>query len=74
MQAVRHIDVGYKLIAIKAGLLSHTSRIYIDSLQQKQAIVRLFEPYCDVRYPLLGGIETRRRLRYYPVFIDLAHT
>lgn len=44
MQAVRHTDVGYKLIAIKVGLLSHTSWIYIDSLQQKQAILRLFEP------------------------------
>ena len=79
MQAVRHTDVSYKLTAIKVGLLSHTSRIYIDSLQQKQAILRLFEPYLaillmrDTR-PLFGGIETRRRLRYYPVFIDLAHT
>ena len=60
------------------GLLSHTSRIYIDSLQQKQAILRLFEPYWtillmrDTRF--FGGIETQRRLRYYPVFIDLAHT
>jgi hypothetical protein len=48
MQAVRHTDVGYKLIAIKVGLLSHTSWIYIDSLQQKQAILRLFEPYLAI--------------------------
>lgn len=45
MQAVCHTDVGYKLIAVKVGLLSHTSRIYIGLLQQKQAILRLFEPY-----------------------------
>ena len=37
MQAVCHTDVGYKLIAVKVGLLSHTSRIYIGLLQQKQA-------------------------------------
>ena len=47
MQAVCHTDVGYKLIAVKVGLLSHTSRIYIGLLQQKQAILRLFEPYWD---------------------------
>ena len=45
MQAVCHTDVGYKLIAVKVGLLSHTSQIYIGLLQQKQAILRLFEPY-----------------------------
>ncbi len=66
MQAVRHIDVGYKLIAIKAGLLSHTSRIYIDSLQQKQAILRLFEPYCDVRYPLFGWYRNAETLTILP--------
>ena len=48
MQAVRHTDVSYKFTAIKVGLLSHTSRIYIDSLQQKQAILRLFEPYLAI--------------------------
>ena len=40
--------MGYKLIAIKVGLLSHTGRIYTDSLQQKQAILRLFEPYWTI--------------------------
>ena len=40
--------VGCTALAIKVGLLSHTSRIYIDSLQQKQAILRLFEPYWTI--------------------------
>ncbi len=48
MQAVRHTYVGYKLIAIKMGLLSHDSRIYTDSLQQKQAILRLSDPYSAI--------------------------
>ena len=48
MRAMQHTLVGYKLIAVKVGLLSHTSRIYIDSLQQKQAILRLFEPYWTI--------------------------
>ena len=45
---MHHTDVGYKLIAVKVGLLSHTSRIYIGLLQQKQAILRLFEPYWTI--------------------------
>ena len=45
MRAARFTGVGYKLIAVKVGLLSHTSQIYIGLLQQKQAILRLFEPY-----------------------------
>ena len=48
MRAVRFTGVGYKLIAIKVGLLSRDHRIYTDSLQQKQAILRLFEPYLAI--------------------------
>ena len=39
MRAARFTGVGYKLIAIKVGLLSRDHRIYTDSLQQKQAIL-----------------------------------
>ena len=48
MRAARFTGVGYKLIAIKVGLLSRDHRIYTDSLQQKQAILRLFEPYWTI--------------------------
>ena len=48
MQAVRHTDVGYKLTAIKVGLSSHTGQIYTDSLQQKQTILRLSDPYSAI--------------------------
>ena len=48
MQAVRHTDVGYKLIAVKVELLSHSGRIYMDSLQQKQAILCLSNPYLAI--------------------------
>ena len=48
MQTVRHTYVGYKLIAIKVGLLSHTGRIYTDSLQQKQTILRLSDLYSTI--------------------------
>ena len=48
MQAVRHTDVGYKLIAVKVELLSHSGRIYMDSLQQKQAILRLSDLYSAI--------------------------
>ena len=48
MQAVRHTYVGYKLIAIQVGLLSHDGRIYMDSLLQKQAIIRLSDPYSAI--------------------------
>ena len=48
MQAVRHTDVGYKLIAVKVELLSHSGRIYIDSLQQKQAILSLSDLYSAI--------------------------
>lgn len=48
MQAVRHTDVGYKLIAVNVELLSHTGRTYTDSLQQKQAILRLSAPYSAI--------------------------
>ena len=47
MQTVRHTYVGYKLIAIKVGLLS-TGRIYTDSLQQKQTILRLSDLYSTI--------------------------
>ena len=40
--------VGCKLRAAKVGLSTHDSRIYTDSLQQKQAILRLFEPYWTI--------------------------
>ena len=48
MRAARFTGVGYKLIAIKVGLLSRHHRIYTASLQQKQAILRLFEPYWTI--------------------------
>ena len=48
MQAVRHTDVGYKLTAIKVGLSSHIGQIYTDSLQQKQTILRLSDPYSAI--------------------------
>ncbi|WP_195406526.1 hypothetical protein [Bacteroides congonensis] len=48
MQAVRHTDVGYKLTTIKVGLSSHTGQIYTDSLQQKQTILRLPDPYSAI--------------------------
>lgn len=48
MRAVYHTYAGYKLIAIKVGLLSHDDRIYIDSLQQKQAVSRLSDLYSAV--------------------------
>ena len=48
MQAVRHTHVGYKLIAIQVGLLSHDGRIYMDSLLQKQAIIRLSDTYSAI--------------------------
>ncbi|GAA6256403.1 hypothetical protein F070042J6_22550 [Bacteroides sp. f07] len=48
MRAVYHTYVGYKKTAIPNGLLSHDSRIYTDSLQQKQAILRLFDLYSAV--------------------------
>ena len=47
MYTVRHTYVGYKLIAIKVGLLS-TGRIYTDSLQQKQTILRLSDLYSTI--------------------------
>ena len=37
--------VGYKLIAIQVELLSHDGQIYMDSLLQKQAILRLSDLY-----------------------------
>ena len=48
MRAVYHTYVGCKKTATKIGLLSHDSRIYTDSLQQKQAILRLFDLYSAV--------------------------
>jgi len=45
MRAVRYTHVGYKLTAIKVGLLSHNGWIYTDSLQQKQVVLRLSDPY-----------------------------
>ena len=48
MQAVRHTDVGYKLIVVKVELLSHSGRIYMDSLQQKQAILSLSDLYSAI--------------------------
>ena len=48
MRAMQHTLVGYKLIAIKVGLLSHTGRIYTDSLQQKQTILRLSDLYSTI--------------------------
>ena len=40
--------MGYKISAIQVGLLSYDSRIHTGSLQQKQAILRLFEPYWTI--------------------------
>ena len=48
MRAIYHTYVAYKHIATKIGLLSHNSRIYTDSLQQKQAILRLSDLYSAV--------------------------
>ena len=45
VQAVRHTIVGYRHIAIKVVLSSRDKWIYTDSLQQKQAILRLFGLY-----------------------------
>ena len=48
MQALQHTTVGYKLSATQIGLLSHYNPLYMDSFQQKQAILRLFEPYWTI--------------------------
>lgn len=40
--------VGYKLIAIQVELLSHDGQIYMDSLLQKQAILRLSDLYSAI--------------------------
>lgn len=39
---IQPAHVGYKLIAVKVGLLSHDYRIYMASLQQKQAVLCLY--------------------------------
>ena len=55
MRAARFTGVGYKLIAIKVGLLSRDHRIYTDSLQQKQAILCIFDYSIDDRQPVFAG-------------------
>ncbi len=40
--------VGYKLIAIQVELLSHDGQIYMDSLLQKQTILRLSDLYSAI--------------------------
>ena len=42
MQALQHTTVGYKLSATQIGLLSHYNPLYMDSFQQKQAILCFF--------------------------------
>lgn len=53
--------VGYKLIAIQVELLSHDGQIYMDSLLQKQAILRLSDLvlgyFINERYPVFDGIR-----------------
>ena len=39
MQALQHTTVGYKLSVTQIGLLSHYNPLYMDSFQQKQAIL-----------------------------------
>ena len=48
MQAVRHTDVGYKLIAVNVELLSHSGRIYMDKKKKKQAILSLSDLYSAI--------------------------
>ena len=44
----RKIIFNASALAIKVGLSSHTGQIYTDSLQQKQTILRLPDPYSAI--------------------------